>query len=83
MDALHEASDQLADWFTTAEAAYAQHSELDHVTETLAQRFADEVVDDPDDPEAARRLALLSGYESNAMGLVRYLDLRDEGRVAT
>lgn len=83
MDALHEASDQLADWFTTAEAAYAQHSELDHVTETLAQRFADEVIDNPEDPDAARRLALLSGYESNAMGLVRYLELRDEGRVAT
>jgi hypothetical protein len=65
------------------ETAYAEHSELDHVAETLAHRFANEVVPDPDDPEAEERLALLSGYRSNAMGLMRYLDLRAEGRTAT
>jgi hypothetical protein len=26
-------------------------------------------------------VALLSGYESNAMGLMRYFDLRAQGRV--
>ncbi|MGH3665914.1 MAG: MBL fold metallo-hydrolase [Egibacteraceae bacterium] len=87
LQALDEASERLRLWFEVAEEAYAGapsrdgHSEIDHVTETLAQRFADEVDPDTDDPEAERRLALLSGHRSNAMGLVRYFTLREQGRV--
>lgn len=81
--ALAEAGERLRLWAETAEAAYAEHSELDHITETLARRFADELDPDSDDPEAADRLALLSGYRSNAMGFLRYFTLRDEGRVTT
>ncbi len=81
--ALQEASDRLALWAETAEAAYREHDELDHVAETLAHRFASEVEPDPGDPEAEERVALLSGYRSNAMGLMRYFQLRAEGRTAT
>lgn len=80
-EALVEAKERLDLWFSTAERAWAEHSELDHVTQTLAARFSDEVDPDTDDPIAAQRLALLSGFESNAMGLVRYFTLRDEGRL--
>lgn len=80
--ALAEASEQLARWAETAEAAWQEHDELDHVAATLAQRFADEIQPDSDDPEAARRVELLSGVESNAMGLIRYFRLREEGRTA-
>ena len=83
LEALQEASDRLAAWAQTAEAAYAEHNELEHITATLARRFADEVDADPSDPDAERRVALLSGFESNAMGLLRYFTLRDEGRTAT
>ena len=82
-ESLQEASDRLRMWAETAEAAYAEHNELDHITETLARRFADEVAADPADPEAEARVSLLSGFESNAAGLLRYFTLRDEGRVAT
>jgi glyoxylase-like metal-dependent hydrolase (beta-lactamase superfamily II) len=78
LDALDEASERLATWMSVAERAYQEHSELDHVTETLAQRFADEM---PTDPEQAERVSLLSGFRSNAMGMLRYFQLRDEGRV--
>lgn len=81
--ALQEASDRLTLWAETAETAYREHDELDHVAETLAHRFASEVTPDPDDPAAEERVALLSGYRSNAMGLMRYIQLRDEGRTAT
>jgi glyoxylase-like metal-dependent hydrolase (beta-lactamase superfamily II) len=82
-EALQEASDKLAAWAETAETAWREHNELDHVTETLARRFADEVQPVPGDDVAEKRVALLSGYESNAMGLTRYFTLRDEGRTAT
>lgn len=79
--ALDEAKERLRLWAETAEAAYHESSELDHVAETLRQRFRDEL--DPaaiaDDPDAAERLDLLSGYESNAAGLLRYFRRRDEG----
>lgn len=91
MEALDEASQRLAEWFAVAEEAYAQppesraagHDEIDHVTETLMRRFVDEIAADVDDPVAAERLQLLNGHRSNASGLVRYLKLRDEGRVTT
>ncbi len=82
-EALDEASDRLQRWADTAAAAYAEHAELDHVAETLGRRFADEVDAASDDPDAARRVALLSGYRSNAMGLIRYFQQRAEGRTAT
>jgi glyoxylase-like metal-dependent hydrolase (beta-lactamase superfamily II) len=95
-DALHEAIDRLRLWAATAEAAYrdetsaaARHeiaggptgTELDHVAETLRQRFADEVDPSlaPDDPDLEERLELLSGVESNAAGLLRYFTRRDAG----
>jgi glyoxylase-like metal-dependent hydrolase (beta-lactamase superfamily II) len=80
-EALHEASERLRAWAETAEAAIAEHDELAHVAETLAHRFASEIEPAPGDPEAEARVALLSGYESNAMGLMRYFDLRAQGRV--
>jgi glyoxylase-like metal-dependent hydrolase (beta-lactamase superfamily II) len=83
LDALEEASERLGLWFDTAEAAYQEHSELDHVADTLQQRFSSDVDLSQGDQHSADRLALLSGYQSNAMGLVRYLELRAAGRVAT
>ena len=82
-ESLQEASDRLQVWAETAEAAYHEHDELDHVTETLARRFADEVGPSDADPEAEARVSLLSGFQSNAAGLLRYFKLRDEGRTAT
>lgn len=80
-DALAEAEDRLRQWVDTAEAAYEQHAELDHVAETLRARFADEIDEEvlEEDPEAADRLELLSGVESNAAGLLRYFTRRDAG----
>lgn len=83
MQALEEAGERLSLWADTAEAAYEQHHELEHVIDTLGRRFADEVTNAPDDPEAAERVALLSGYRSNAMGLVRYFEQRAQGRTAS
>jgi glyoxylase-like metal-dependent hydrolase (beta-lactamase superfamily II) len=79
--ALEEAEDRLRLWASTAEAAYHESSELDHVAETLRQRFHDELDlgSVGDDSDAANRLELLSGYESNAAGLLRYFRRRDEG----
>jgi glyoxylase-like metal-dependent hydrolase (beta-lactamase superfamily II) len=57
-------------------------TELDHVAETLRRRFEDELRTTelaPDDPDAEARLELLSGYRSNAAGLLRYLHRRDAG----
>ena len=81
MDALDEADERLRLWAETAEAAYHESSELDHVAETLRQRFQDEIdaATLVDDPDASKRLELLSGVESNAAGLVRYFTRRDEG----
>ncbi len=80
-EALAEADDRLRLWAATAEAAYHESSELDHVAETLKRRFEDEIDAGAlaDDPVAADRLELLSGYESNAAGLIRYFTRRDDG----
>ena len=89
--ALAEADERLRLWASTAEAAYYEAlaevgtaptgTELDHVAETLRRRFADEVdrAALADDPDAEQRLELLSGVESNAAGLVRYFQRRDDG----
>lgn len=79
--ALAEAAERLRLWAATAEAAYHESTELDHVAETLRQRFQDEIDQAAlgDDPDAQRRLDLLSGFESNAAGLLRYFTRRDDG----
>jgi glyoxylase-like metal-dependent hydrolase (beta-lactamase superfamily II) len=82
-EALGEAADRLQLWVDTAERAYAEHAEFDHVVETLGARFADEVRGDGIDPEAEQRAELMGGVESNAMGLVRYFELRAQGRTAS
>jgi hypothetical protein len=81
MEALDDARHRLGLWFETAEAAYREHDELDHVVETLGERFADEIEPDADDddPHAQARVQLLTGVESNAAGILRYLRRRDEG----
>jgi glyoxylase-like metal-dependent hydrolase (beta-lactamase superfamily II) len=84
-EGLELARERLHLWTSTAEAAYQEHDELDHVTETLAQRFADEVDASlaGDDPDAESRISLLSGFESNAAGLLRYLRRRDAGTLTS
>ncbi len=82
METLQEASDRLALWADTAESAWREHSELDHIEQTLAKRITDEMPAGAADTEAVERVALLNGYRSNAMGLLRYFTLREEGRVA-
>ncbi len=56
-------------------------TELDHVAETLRRRFADELdLSSADhDPHVQERVELLSGFESNAAGLLRYFTRRDAG----
>jgi glyoxylase-like metal-dependent hydrolase (beta-lactamase superfamily II) len=78
--ALEEASERLRLWVEVADRAWAQDHDLEHVAETLGRRFADEVAVAPDDADARRRVELLSGVRSNAMGLVRYFEQRAEGR---
>jgi glyoxylase-like metal-dependent hydrolase (beta-lactamase superfamily II) len=83
--ALAEAEERLRLWFETAEGAWREHKEADHIAETLARRFADEVEQPaPDaDEHTEDRLELLSGFASNAAGMLRYLNLRELGRTAT
>lgn len=91
-EALVEAEERLRLWAATAEAAWEEarrgdetaaprpSTELDHVTDVLRQRFTDELpAPDPDDPDRSARLELLSGVESNAAGLVRWLRRRADG----
>jgi len=80
-DALAEADERLRLWAATAEAAWHESTELDHVAETLRARFESEIDASSvaDDPDAVGRLELLSGIRSNAAGLVRYFTRRDEG----
>lgn len=87
-DALAEAGDRLRLWAATAESAYRHAiaggptgTELDHVAETLQHRFASEIdVSGVADPSRAQeRVELLSGYTSNAAGLIRYFERRDAG----
>lgn len=80
-EALDEADDRLRLWAATAEGAYHESSELDHVAETLRQRFQDEVdrAMFAADPHGQERVELLSGFESNAAGMIRYFTRRDDG----
>lgn len=90
-EALDEADERLRLWASTAETAYREAmvnvggaptgTELDHVAETLQRRFAEEIDTSlaPDDPDVDDRLELLSGAQSNAAGLMRYFQRRDDG----
>jgi glyoxylase-like metal-dependent hydrolase (beta-lactamase superfamily II) len=76
LESLAEASDRLRAWAEVARMAVAEHDELDHVADTLAARFAADIT--PEDDDAARRVDILGGYRSNAMGLLRYWRKRFE-----
>lgn len=89
-EALAEAADRLRLWAEVASEAYQQvrgrgeEHELEHVAETLARRFADDLGPGADgggepDPTDRARLELLNDTRSNAAGLVRYLRRREEG----
>jgi glyoxylase-like metal-dependent hydrolase (beta-lactamase superfamily II) len=82
-ESLQEASDRLAAWAEVAREAVVEHSELDHVADTLAARFAGDIAVSADDPEAERRVSILGGFRSNAMGLLRYWGKRFEAAVAS
>jgi glyoxylase-like metal-dependent hydrolase (beta-lactamase superfamily II) len=77
-ESLQDASDRLAAWAEVARGAVVEHAELDHVADTLAARFAADITFAPDDPEAERRVNILGGFRSNAMGLLRYWRKRFE-----
>lgn len=82
-ESLQDASDRLHAWAEVARDAVAEHSELDHVANTLAARFAADITVSPDDPEAERRVSILGGFRSNAMGLLRYWSKRFEAAGAS
>lgn len=75
-EALAEAGDRLRAWAEVARDAVAERDELDHVADTLAVRFAADIT--ADDEEAVRRVDILGGFRSNAMGLLRYWRKRFE-----
>ncbi len=84
---LADAGDQLRQWVEVASAArevaraggLTGSHELDHVAETLQQRFPVPATDgtDGDDP----RIRLLNDTGANAAGLLRYLHRRDTGEL--
>lgn len=82
-EALQEAGERLDLWMDAAEDAWSTQPDLDHVAETLGHRFAHEIAPASDDPDARGRVELMGGAMSNAMGLTRYLQMKDEGRVAS
>ncbi|HSJ43718.1 MAG TPA: MBL fold metallo-hydrolase [Euzebyales bacterium] len=82
-DSLADASERLAAWAAVARDAVAEHDELDHVADTLARRFAADIVLPRDDREAEQRVKLLGGFRLNAMGLLRYWRTRFEAESAT
>jgi glyoxylase-like metal-dependent hydrolase (beta-lactamase superfamily II) len=75
---LIQADERMRAWADTVQAAMAEHDELDHVAETLARRFGEEMPAFDGDPEAERRIELLAAYRSNAAGLMRYFASRQE-----
>jgi hypothetical protein len=73
-DRLAEAEDKLLRWCETAEQAAEQHgAELDHIEAALRERFEREEGHRAADPE---RFELLNSYESNAAGLLRWIQQR-------
>jgi glyoxylase-like metal-dependent hydrolase (beta-lactamase superfamily II) len=73
-DRLAEAEDKLLRWCETAERAAQEHGpELDHIEAALRERFEQEEGHKARDPE---RFELLNSYESNAAGLLRWIQQR-------
>ena len=73
-DRLAEAEDKLLRWCETAERAAQEHgAELDHIEAALRERFEQEEGYQAMDPE---RFELLNSYESNAAGLLRWIQQR-------
>ena len=73
-DRLAEAEDKLLRWCETAERAAQEHGlELDHIEAALRERFEQEEGHRALDPE---RFELLNSYESNAAGLLRWIQQR-------
>jgi glyoxylase-like metal-dependent hydrolase (beta-lactamase superfamily II) len=74
---LAEAEEKLLRWCETAEAAAREHgAELDHIEAALRERFEQE-----EGHQAAadrERSELLNSYASNAAGLLRWIQLRQE-----
>jgi glyoxylase-like metal-dependent hydrolase (beta-lactamase superfamily II) len=71
---LAEAEDKLLRWCETAERAAQEHgAELDHIEAALRERFEQEEGYQATDPE---RFELLNSYESNAAGLLRWIQQR-------
>jgi glyoxylase-like metal-dependent hydrolase (beta-lactamase superfamily II) len=79
--ALAEAEERLRLWAATAEAAYHEADELDHVAATLARRFADELraEDRPDDPDAAAAPGAAQRRPLERCGVAALPRRRDEG----
>ena len=77
-EALAEASDRLRAWAEVARDAVAEHDELDHVADTLAARFAADII--TDDPQARRRLLaealVLLREQGNPAALAEALEAR-------
>ncbi len=82
LDSIELARDRLAAWADVAREAVVEHDELDHVAETLARRFATDIDVPEGDRQAARRVEILGGFRSNAMGLLRYWRKRFEVEAA-
>jgi glyoxylase-like metal-dependent hydrolase (beta-lactamase superfamily II) len=73
-DRLAEAEDKLLRWCETAERAAQEHGlELDHIEAALRERFEQEEGPHAMDPEQS---ALLNSFESNAAGLLRWIQQR-------
>jgi glyoxylase-like metal-dependent hydrolase (beta-lactamase superfamily II) len=73
---LAEAEDKLRRWCATAEQAAAEHGpELDHIEAALRERFEREEGHEAGDPE---RFELLNSYHSNAAGLLRWIQQRQD-----
>jgi glyoxylase-like metal-dependent hydrolase (beta-lactamase superfamily II) len=76
VERLAEAEDKLRRWCATAEQAAAEHGpELDHIEAALRERFEREEGHQAGDPE---RFELLNSYHSNAAGLLRWIQTRQE-----
>jgi glyoxylase-like metal-dependent hydrolase (beta-lactamase superfamily II) len=73
---LAEAQEKLRRWCETAErAAAAQGPEVDHIEAALRDRFEAEEGHSANDPE---RFELLNSYRSNAAGLARWIQQRQQ-----
>jgi glyoxylase-like metal-dependent hydrolase (beta-lactamase superfamily II) len=78
-EVISEAEDRLREWCTVAERAYAEAPTLEHIEQALR----DEVSQSLDaDPERRQMAHVLNGTESNAAGLLRWMQSRDQVRAS-